>query len=57
MALKTITMYDCSTVAGRCDDTLKVKAREMWVLYRYRTGMARQSKMTHGFGNVLYGTA
>jgi hypothetical protein len=44
-------MYACIA------DTLKVKAREMPVhksTVRYRT--ARQSKMTHGFGNVLYGT-
>ncbi len=31
-------MYVCSTVAGRCDDTLKVKAREMPVQYKYGTG-------------------
>ena len=47
--------YDVCLHYGRCDDTLKVKAREMPVYVRY--GTARQSKMTRGFGNVLYGRA
>ena len=47
--------YDVCLHYGKCDDTLKVKAREMPVYVRY--GTARQSKMTRGFGNVLYGRA